>query len=69
MDYETEKMLEDIRNEIYCELDEIRNRHSAYVDDGMGYQNMHNGQQNYNRSSSYGSDPGPKKEWQEYWAK
>ncbi|XP_048524846.1 protein enabled isoform X2 [Dendroctonus ponderosae] len=73
MDYETEKMLEDITKEIYCELDEIRSRHSSRPDsfaDGMRNSNSYNGElQVHREASSYGqSRNGHKAEWQEYWA-
>lgn len=70
MDYETEKMLDDIKNEIYNELDELRSlkgsRPQSYADvDEHVYQVV----QHY-RPQSYGAQQAPpKKEWREYWAK
>lgn len=66
MDYETERMLDDIKNEIYCELDELRSRQSrpqsctdsdVLVSDSV----MSNKLMDYNGTS--------RKDWQEYWAK
>lgn len=67
MDYETEKLLEDITKEIYCELDEIRSRRFSRPDsfaDGM--RNSYNGELQMQREASR---CGHKAEWQEYWAK
>lgn len=68
MDYETERMLDDIKNEIYCELDELRSRQSRpqscansdiLVNQSSDSMVMSNKLENYN----------PRKDWQEYWAK
>lgn len=71
MDYETQKMLDDIQNEIYSELDEIKqkyDRSQSYTDiDQNGYSYV----QPYavNNVQTYRSSTVPKKEWREYWAK
>lgn len=60
MDYETERMLDDIKNEIYCELDELRSRQScAYSDISV----------NQSSDSVMSNKVNPRKDWQEYWAK
>ncbi|XP_030755369.1 protein enabled isoform X1 [Sitophilus oryzae] len=70
MDYETQKMLDDIQNEIYSELDEIKqkyDRSQSYTDiDQNGYSYV----QPYavNNVQTYRSSTVPKKEWREYWA-
>lgn len=65
MDYETERMLDDIKNEIYCELDELRSRQSRP-------QSCANSDISVNQSSDMSNKVvgfNPRKDWQEYWAK
>ncbi|CAG9761255.1 unnamed protein product [Ceutorhynchus assimilis] len=54
MDYETEKMFEDISKEIYCDLDELRNKSNRFS--------------GYNDNNYATVNVVPKKEWQQYWA-
>lgn len=63
MDYETERMLDDIKNEIYCELDELRSRQSC------AYSDISVNQSSDSVMSNQVVGFNPRKDWQEYWAK
>ncbi|XP_066256562.1 protein enabled isoform X1 [Euwallacea similis] len=73
MDYETQRMLEDIKNEIYCELDELRSRRPQSYVDGDVVNSGDSGMQTrvvegYSGVGGYTSLDHPRREWQEYWA-